>query len=613
MELRSELGKDARQFFREQRTLILLFAVPAIVLLVLGGVFGRTTAEIGGTTIGVCNLDNSTASNLFISGMVNNTRLIDYSSNPNCSLFAQKEVGEGRVAAAIILPAGFQSGIETGVSQNLTVYVDNSRIQTAPSIESFIKAVVQDTGQRIGIQFILGVWGKLDDAALQLNGLSVNLGKGRNESIQMKSDLNKTSTSLKSINFSYVREELNSANSTIIYTLNTLQTAEKNLSEIESSFASYDSELNQTESDLMVINRTIYNASSYLLNTSSVNCSDPLFFTYCLSLNSINSTLGAVKISVEDRIMKVRAARASLADANRTIGYFKSSISGAKTGAADSLGKINKMNFFIDNLENSRDDALSTMKSMDSSLDQIINQSFELDIIISGATKQIKDITSRKPESVISPIIMSPKYLFGKRTFFDFLLPSLLPMILMFVSLFLSSTSLVKEKKNGLLTRVMLSQVHPLEYSAKKVISYTIVLLPEALLLTLVASFVYGSFSVVDFGTILFVFETLTLLIMAFTSIGVVIAAYSESEVTAFLASLVIGLPLLFLSGLLFPFEFMPSIIASIGQASPLTQAVFSMQSVMLYHSPQQIGFGILLIYSIMFTAIAAFSLKKAR
>ena len=159
----------------------------------------------------------------------------------------------------------------------------------------------------------------------------------------------------------------------------------------------------------------------------------------------------------------------------------------------------------------------------------------------------------------------------------------------------------------------MLSQVNPFEYCAKKVISYTVVLLPQVILLIAIASFMYGAFSIFDLETTLFVLQTLVLLLLSFISIGVVIAIYSESEATAFLASLVVGLPLLFLSGILFPFEFMPSSIALIGQAFPLTQAVLSMQSVILYKSPQAVGFSILLIYAVVFTIIGALSMRRMR
>ncbi len=614
MDLRNEISKDARQFFREGRTLILLFAAPLLVLLVLGGVFGKTAAETSGIGMGVCDLDNSTMSQLFVSGISNSTKISDYSNATDCNATVAREVTEGRLPAAIVIPNGFQSNIERGTSQNLTVYIDNSRIQTAPSIEAFLKAAVQETGQKVGTQFILTVWSKLDNASAQLKGLQARVNGSRADALEMRQRLQGTEDSLNAINFSVMSDQISAANSTIGYARDSMEIAQSNLTRIQSNFAGYAEELNQTEADLLRINATLANATSYMDSArSGVNCSNVVFLAYCLSLDSLNSSLGSASVSVNDRIAKIEAAKADLAQANETIIQFSSSINSALNRTQDAEARLAEMDGFMGELQANRADALSTLGEVMSSLDDTVNKSYELEAIINQSSSEINDITSRNPESVISPMVLSPNLLFGQRTFFDFLLPSLLPMILMFVSLFLSSTSLVREKNSGTLARVRLAQVNPLEYCAIKVISYTVVLIPEAIMLTIIASVVYGSFSVLDFGTWVFVFETLSLLMLSFISIGVVIAIYSESEATAFLASLVVGLPLLFLSGLLFPFEFMPPSMALVGQALPLTQAVSSMQSVMLYHSPQAIGFGILILYALAFTIIAALSMRKSR
>lgn len=614
MKLRSEIEKDSKQFFRERRTLVLLFAAPVIVLLILGGVFGKTSAEIGRAEIGFCDLDNSSISNLFVSGITNNTKIVDYNNFPDCDYLAEKDVMEGRLAAAIVIPKGFERGIERGESQNLTVYLDNSRIQTAPSIEAFMKAAVQETGQKIGTEFILVVWGKLDDASYELEGLLEGVNESRERAFGIQERLGATADTLNAMNISVVENELIAANSTIVDVLGSLDSVEADLTEIESDFAQYDYELNQSETELIYVNTTLANLSSRIDDArGAVNCSDPLYIAYCLSLDSLDAAIDPAQVSIEERIARIKSAREGLSEANQTIQNFKAGIGDARLGAEDADVRLDRMYGFLYGLESSKQESLQTIYEVNSSVNELIEKSYELEDIIIDSSAQIKEITSRTPQSVVSPIILVSNYLFGERTFFDFLLPSLLPMILMFVSLFLSSTSLVREKNSGTLERIELSQINSLEYSAKKIISYTVVLVPEAVLLILIASLAYGAFSVLDIGTVLFVFETLVLLLLAFTAIGVLIAIYSESEATAFLASLVVGLPLLFLSGLVFPFEFMPSTIALLGQASPLTQAVFSMQSVILYHSPQPIGFGILLVYAVLFTLLAALSMKRIR
>ncbi len=614
MNLRNEIEKDAKQFFRERRTLVLLFIAPIIVLMILGGVFGRTSAEIGGTEIGLCDTDGSEISGLFVNGISNNTRIMDYSNTSGCMGIVEDEVREGRLAAAIVIPKGFGDRIEKGESTNLTVFLDNSRIQTAPSIEAFMKAAVQETGQQIGTEFILVVWEKLDNASYELESLLDEVNESRERAIEIRERLGSTVETLNAMNISMVEGELYAANSTIISIMESLDYVESNLTEIESDFAQYDYELNQSESELLYVNDTLANLSSRINDAKSiVNCSDPAFLAYCIALDSLDSAVSPAIDSVNERIIRVRNARESLSDANQTIQDFKTGIADVREGAEDADERIERMYEFLYGLESSRQQSLLTIYEVNSSVNEIIEKSYELEDVIINGSAQVKEITSRTPESVVSPIVLSTNKLFGERTFFDFLLPSLLPMIVMFISLFLSATSLVREKNSGILGRIGLSQVNPLEYSAKKVISYTIVLIPEAVALILVASFLYGAFQIYDIGTVLFVFESLVLLVLAFTAIGVLIAVYSESEATAFLASLVVGLPLLFLSGLVFPFEFMPSTIALIGQASPLTQAVYSMQSVILYDSPQAVGFGILLVYAVLFTLLSAVSLKRIR
>ncbi len=603
-----------KQFFRERRTLVLLFAVPILVLLILGGVFGRTSTEVDRSEIGLCDLDNSEISALFVAGIENNTRIIDYSNETECTSFVENKVREGRLSAAIVIPPGFQRGITRGESQNLTVYLDNSRIQTAPSIEAFMKAAVQETGQEIGNQFILTVWAKLDDADLQLEEILGEVNESRNRAVEIKQTLQETAYSLTSMNISLVENELDAANSTIYEVLDVLDSAEGNLTKIEEDFAEYDEELEQSEQDLETIIESLGNASSFVTAAkSAVNCSDPVYIPYCLSLDSLNSQITSTNDSITERLEKIRDARAGIAESNRTIQDFKSSIQDAKEGSEDAEQRIANMRGFVYGLVQSREKALSTINEINSSLDDIIEKSYELEIIILESKGQIAEITSRQPESIVSPILLSTQRLFGQRTFFDFLLPSLLPMILMFISLFLSSTSLVREKNMGILGRIAVSQVNSLKYAVIKIVSYTVVLIPEAILLVLIASLLYGAFPIFDLATSLIVFQTLVLLLLAFTAIGILIAIYSESEATAFLASLVVGLPLLFMSGLLFPFEFMPTYISAIGYALPLTQAVLTMQSVILYHSPQAIGFGILLLYAAVFVVLSAISIRRIR
>ena len=612
MNLPSEIEKDAKQFLRESRTLVLLVVVPLLILLTMGSIFSGDSTLVGKTAIGICDLDQSNASVFFVNGIMNSTEIIGYGKGADCRSNMELDVRTGKLAAGLVIPEGFGAGMEQGSTQNISILLDNSRFQVYPSIESAVQANIQSTNQQIGSQFILTVWGRLDAANAKLGGVYSDINDTRNRTARMKSDLKKTSDSLNSLDIQSVRDEVQLANSTIAQTMVSLDTAESNLTKIESDFAGYQATLKQTEGDLVGIDNTLANITGYIGTAKGgMNCTNVLFYASCTSLDTLNASVDSAHQSVGQRLGKVRDAETGLAAANLTIQEFKANIAVAKAGANDSKKSIENMQAFVDALELNRNASLQTLSEVDNSLNELDAKTYDLEKIITDSRSQISSITSRSPQFIISPMIAAPDYLFGKRPFFEFMLPSILPLILMFVSLFLASTSLVKEKYGGTLARVYTSQVNRFEYAIIKVLSLSFVLIPEAILLALIASVFYHAFPVADLYTWFYVLQALVLLVLAFVSLGMVIAIYSESEATAFLACLVIGLPLLFMSGLLFPLEFMPPMVATFGLASPLTQAVISMQSTLLYHSSQFASSAVLLLYAAVFTLLAGLSLKK--
>ena len=597
---------------REGRTLLLMVAAPLIVLFVMGLIFSSNPSQSGRSAIGICDLDQTNASHLFTSSIQNASDIIDYGFQPDCPAVLEKNVTDGRISAGLIIPLGFEAGITSGDTQNITFMLDNSRFEVSPTLEAFVKAAVQETDQQIGEQFIRSVWQKLDSANARLGGLLSNLNDTRNRAMGMKMRLAQTADSLESLNISSVRSEIELANATVGQTRGQLAIASSNLTTIQSHFDDYQQTLGQTESDLVQIDDSLDNVSAYITGMySGVNCTDLIYGAYCQSLSVLNAQVNASQQSVEARLGKVRSAQIDLASANQTIQDFKANIAVAQNGTYMAEDKITNMLGFVNQLQQNRDSALQTIGDVDNSLDEMVNSTYDLEKTVNSSRGEIAEVTSRAPSSIISPMIISTSYLFGTRPFFDFMLPSLLPLILMFIALFLASTSLVREKHNGTLARVYSSQVNRFEFAAIKVLSYTIVLLPEAVLLALFAAVFYNAFPIADWTVWIPVIVTLALLIFVFVAAGVLIAIYSQSEATAFLASLVIGLPLLFLSGLLFPFEFMPPLVSFAGTATPLSQAVIGMQSVLIYHSSQTASSLALIGYGVLLTLLAGLSIKK--
>ncbi|MDO8553905.1 MAG: ABC transporter permease [Candidatus Micrarchaeota archaeon] len=606
MRLIAEIDKDIRLFYREGRTVTLLFVVPVILMLVLSGVFGKTTGDPTlNMNIGFCDLDKTNFSKSFISG-IENSKILDISEQENCSILAHELVSTGKLGAAVLISPGFEKGIKNGDVQEIKLIIDNTRVQTAPSIEGFFRAAAQSSSQKISVEYVSVIWEKLEEADKKLDGFTTEINETNGKAKEINGKLNQTRQQLEEIDFSIMTNALNDANFTIDKATNSLQSANDNLTEIEKKFNSYDETLRQSENDLLNISIVVDDLAS---RTSAIskqfNCNGSSNQSICSSLNEINSSIGIVKSNVDNRLLKIRIAREDLSDTNITVQEFKLKINESLSSADLAQTKINGLNKFVATLEGNRNNALSTLSEAEYATQTLLKKTEEMSSIIKDTRKQIKEITSREPLAVVSPIKLNSEEVFEKKTFFEFLLPGLVPIIMMFLSLFLSSTSLVREKVSGTLERVFISQISSVEYAATKIISYAIVLFPQLVILLLMSSFLYGAFSIENLETTSYLILVGLLMMMVFNAMGFIIAAYSDSEVTAFLASLVIGLPLLFMSGLIFPFDFMPSFMAQIGQANPLSQGIIGMQSVITYGTPDQSIISTLVYYVIILNMAA--------
>jgi ABC-type multidrug transport system permease subunit len=98
-----------------------------------------------------------------------------------------------------------------------------------------------------------------------------------------------------------------------------------------------------------------------------------------------------------------------------------------------------------------------------------------------------------------------------------------------------------------------------------------------------------------------------------FTSIGMVIAAFSNSESTAILLSLLIVIPMVFLSGIFVPIEKLPIGIAQVTPFLPSTLSTIILENAIFYVQGQKfiLPIGILCIYAAASMLISYIVIKR--
>ncbi len=215
--------------------------------------------------------------------------------------------------------------------------------------------------------------------------------------------------------------------------------------------------------------------------------------------------------------------------------------------------------------------------------------------------------TKRDPRHIVRAVTVKKEETFPETRPFHFMAPGIIVVVLMLITFLTASTSLVTERKSGTMIRNMLSPIPLHVFLLEKMIFLLFLCAIQLVLMLIVVAFfdVFFSFSFELLGVFLL---TSLFLIMG----GMLLGACAQSENTALLSSLVLSIPLMFLSGVFFAFESMPKEMAMLGTYSPLTMAVALVESIQLYHTPPSFFFlEILLGLCIIFFSLTYLLVKK--
>lgn len=149
-----------------------------------------------------------------------------------------------------------------------------------------------------------------------------------------------------------------------------------------------------------------------------------------------------------------------------------------------------------------------------------------------------------------------------------FYVPAVLAMILMVMTMILSAMGVVREKEIGTMEQIMVTPIRPWQLLVGKLFPFVVIGLVQVHLVTAVAVWGFrvplrGSFGLLLFLTMLFVLNTLGL--------GLLVSTLVRTQQQAMMiATFGLMVPMIYLSGLIFPIENMPPAIQTVTYAIPL-------------------------------------------
>lgn len=149
-----------------------------------------------------------------------------------------------------------------------------------------------------------------------------------------------------------------------------------------------------------------------------------------------------------------------------------------------------------------------------------------------------------------------------------FYVPAVLAMVLLLVTMILPSMAVVREKEIGTLEQISVTPLQPWQLIVGKLVPFAIIGVFDTLIITGLAKIVFG---VPLHGSLLLLVVLTTLYLLNTLGLGLLMSTMVRNQQQAMMgSSFALMVPMIYLSGLIFPIENMPRLFQIISYAIPV-------------------------------------------
>ena len=225
-----------------------------------------------------------------------------------------------------------------------------------------------------------------------------------------------------------------------------------------------------------------------------------------------------------------------------------------------------------------------------------------IQFIVDGADPNMAQQWTNYATAIISGSDASPvnsKMLYNPqmKSAYNFV-PAIMGMLLMLVCAMMTSISIVREKEKGTMEVLLVSPVKPLMIIIAKAVPYLVLAFAILTTILLMGRYVLG---VPLQGSIFWIYLVSTIYILLALSLGLLISNIATSQLMALLLSaMVLLVPIVMLSGMLFPVESMPRVLQWISAIVPPRYYIEAMRKLMI----MGVGIGEVLREVVILTAM---------
>ncbi|MFA5142270.1 MAG: ABC transporter permease [Candidatus Woesearchaeota archaeon] len=543
--------KNFRLLIRSKASALIIIIGPLLVILLLGLAFDNTNAYA--LNIGVYSTSYTEVINSFLDKLSEkHFNVVKVNLEEDCT----QRIKEGALHACIVFPEGFSM---TGADRKneITFYVDYSRVNIVYLILDSLTSKISMRSKEISMELT--------------NTLLTSLENTRVEVFSTKPLLSKLASGTGTNQASIVK---------IV----------RDWDNLDLAFSVGDLGLD--------------NIADAIGNTSRVAAKID-------SARSKISTARSMAESIEgasDVVSDLNSAYSYLTDAKNIIGTNSSAEVSSLIDIANQQATAAKTK--LENVAVIRMTSEKTLNGIKSSLNESVSSIQEIQASFDKIDNYIGSVQIKGADEVVSPIKTSIKALAADTTHLNQLFPSLIVLVVMFVSILLSTTLVMMEKHSPAYFRNFITPVSDFLFVISTYFTNMVLVLLQIVIIIAMSVIFFSSDMLTS---ALEASVALILITSAFTFIGMFIGYIFTSEETGTLASISVGSLFLLLSNLIIPLESVPESLRNILAFNPFVVGELMLRKVLIYHQTldtlQQYIIYFLVVTIIFFTLVMLINL----
>ena len=611
----NEFLKNVKIMFRNWTSLSLLIIAPLLMILLIG--YSFSSENFTGIKIGIINDQmntNETAVYSYLNGTYIPVEGKDYLRNISIDpIFLQKirplsdnisSIGDiiaytdifacvdDLITSKTHICVALQnidlddtSGSSIGTGK-VTYYYDNSRKKVSLALIQKIQDYFGLKSEEISIEATEGIIENIQNLISFVNDRKQDITHVKNESVKIKKDLIEQKKQMIEVRDEFLpsyrtikslQKEINEYSTSIHnYSVKTTQyldgSARKIIGEIDNITYRIDAANN--------ITRKIDSAAG-ILDSITGNLSGIVNSSGILPGNTTRNITGTLNsYSMSSELKSIRATADSIKEQLFNVSW---TINQTDAKIQNMTARINAIVTKIDLIKEMLDSQIEKSDEYITKIDLAITEIEKTEKSLDSKLESLGKIEKGYGEKLIRPISYEYRMALPDAKNIQLSFPFLSVMIIMFIAILFSNISTLMEIHNKAHQRNIIAPINDLIYFFGMLVTSTIIVFLQAMVLFLVAQLKFGVNVNAVFPEIALV---TTLLILFFVLAGMVFAYLSKSVQSSILLTTFFALILFIFGNTIAPMESMPGPARIVTEYNPIVLGEFLLREIQLYQTP---------------------------